>query len=534
LPRREFFGRAAMLSAALGGLSIPAVATPAAAKPLKLSPADKHRRKEAYDCRVDAARLALDRPGDPYSPNGDEQRYEDNAGSYSKGLPHDALGNVDPTAFAALQAACKSGEMDDFEQIPMGGARKLVSPRAGLTFDLEGSDSATFGLAPAPRVASAQAAADLAELYWLAAAREVPFVDYDFNPLIARAAADQSRLTDYRGPRAAGVVTPQTVFRGNTPGDIVGPYISQFLWKDIPMGALPIAQKIQTAVPGLDYVTNAEEWLAIQNGQQPATAPVLDSTRRYVRNLRDMTRWVYMDALYQEYHQACLILLAVAPTTPGLPYRDSYTQEGFATFGAPHVLTLVTEVATRALKTVWFQKWMVHRRLRPEAMGGLVHQTITGTAVRPVHADILGSDGPQEAYSRYGSYLLPQAFPEGSPLHPSYGSGHATVAGACVTVLKAWFDESFVLPDPVVADASGLSLLPYNGPDLTVGNELNKLAGNIAIGRNAAGIHYRSDYWESVRLGERVALALLEEQQLTYNEEFAFTLTTFDGERVTL
>jgi hypothetical protein len=40
-------------------------------------------------------------------------------------------------------------------------------------------------------------------------------------------------------------------------------------------------------------------------------------------------------------------------------------------------------------------------------------------------------------------YLSPAtAFPEVSPSHPSYGSGHATVAGAYVTTLKAFFDEN--------------------------------------------------------------------------------------------
>src|SRR5262249_446464 len=33
---------------------------------------------------------------------------------------------------------------------------------------------------------------------------------------------------------------------------------------------------------------------------------------------------------------------------------------------------------------------------------------------------------------------------------------------------------------------------PYTGAALTVGGELNKLASNIALGRDAAGVHYRS------------------------------------------
>jgi hypothetical protein len=43
---------------------------------------------------------------------------------------------------------------------------------------------------------------------------------------------------------------------------------------------------------------------------------------------------------------------------------------GFGTFGGPHILALLTEVSTRALKAVWYQKWLVHRRLRPEEFGG--------------------------------------------------------------------------------------------------------------------------------------------------------------------
>jgi hypothetical protein len=139
-------------------------------------------------------------------------------------------------------------------------------------------------------------------------------------------------------------------------------------------------------------------------------------------------------------------------------------------------------------------------------------------------------------FSRHGSYLLPMAFPEGSPLHPAYGAGHATVAGACVTILKALFDESFVIPEPVMATPDGLSLVPYSRPPLTVGGELNKLAMNVAVGRNIAGVHWRSDATESLKLGEQVAISILADQRATYGEKsFAgFTFTRFDGTSVTL
>ena len=99
-----------------------------------------------------------------------------------------------------------------------------------------------------------------------------------------------------------------------------------------------------------------------------------------------------------------------------------------------------------------------------------------------------------------------------------------------MTILKAFFDESFVIPDPVEASADGLQLVPYNGPGLTVGGELNKLASNVAIGRNIAGVHWRSDATESLKLGEEIAIRYLREEHACFNERFdGFALTRFDG-----
>jgi hypothetical protein len=119
---------------------------------------------------------------------------------------------------------------------------------------------------------------------------------------------------------------------------------------------------------------------------------------------------------------------------------------------------------------------------------------------------------------------------------PSYGAGHATTAGACVTILKALFDESFVIPNPVVPIDDGLALTPDTGPDadkLTVGGELNKIAATVAIGRNIAGVHWRSDYAASLRLGEAIAISVLRDQRLTYGEDFdGYTFTRFDGRKI--
>jgi hypothetical protein len=132
---------------------------------------------------------------------------------------------------------------------------------------------------------------------------------------------------------------------------------------------------------------------------------------------------------------------------------------------------------------------------------------------------VLDSKALQEVHKRYGSYLLPQAYPEGCPLHPAFPSGHASVAGACATVLKALFDENLAVPDCVTPTADGQSLVPYKGPALTVRDELEKLAYNVAIGRCFAGIHWRSDAVRGVELGEEVAVSVLEDLVNTLAED---------------
>ena len=45
---------------------------------------------------------------------------------------------------------------------------------------------------------------------------------------------------------------------------------------------------INTAVPGLDYMTDFESWLSVQNGVSPAGGNISDPALRYIRNGRDI------------------------------------------------------------------------------------------------------------------------------------------------------------------------------------------------------------------------------------------------------
>ncbi|MEM9343763.1 MAG: hypothetical protein AAGA87_12025, partial [Pseudomonadota bacterium] len=68
---------------------------------------------------------------------------------------------------------------------------------------------------------------------------------------------------------------------------------------------------------------------------------------------------------------------------------------------------------------------------------------------------------------------------------------------------------------------------------LTLEGEFNKLCANISIGRNMAGVHYFSDYYDSARMGEEITLGILEEQALGYQtDRFVVSVPTFDGDAV--
>ena len=416
-------------------------------------------------------------------------------------------------------------------------------------------------------------------------------------------------------------LTTGNVFRGSTPGAQVGPYISQALLLGgisragggggassfagtessfdaqdgfIPYGSLVIDQRTLSHKSCLDYMTDWGSWLDVQNGADTSGIDLFESKRRFITTPRDLATYVHYDALYEAYLNACLLLLATEnPVSRGFPEPSVQgVRTGFATFGGPHILSLVTEVATRCLKAVRRQKFNFHRRGRPEAMGGRLALTQLGmgnqlgsasavfertlqelpgplvdaiiahnkrqnsTAVskqRGLSAKLGSSPFPDkvtQASFAKSNLLLPMAFPEGSPMHPAYGAGHATVAGGCVTMLKAFFEmftdsDSGVERELLGLDGSPIAYVPNadgtklvkdkkTKKPLTVQGELDKLAANISIGRNMAGVHYYSDYYDSLRMGERVAVGILLQQAPTYGDAVETTFTSFDGDFVSI
>ena len=538
LDRRGFLGRvgitATLTAAASAGLL--SLLAPRILEAEEIGPVnDQQRRAQALRVRLRTA-IAQHRIPLPQHPtNGDEELYASKIASFTKVLPHNALGEVDLSAYQALIRALSSGNPADFEAIPLGGTRKFAGTLTAYNFVLEGADSHHLALAAPPAFSSAREASEMAERYWHALARDVAFANYDSDPTVAAAASDLSAFSDFTGPKSGGNVTADTVFRGNTQGDLTGPYVSQFLWMDVPFGAGKVVQQYKTPVPGDDHMTTYAEWLNIQNGVAPASKQTLDPVLRYLRDQRGLAEYTHRDFSGQASLGAGLILASYG--NPALdannPYLSSLTQVQNVTFGTPHILDLLGRVGLSSLSATWFQKWLLHRSLRPEEFGGRVHNLKVGLASYPVHSELLNSPVLVQIYNQYGTYLLPQAYPDGSPAHTSYPAAHAAVVAAGVTMLKAFFKESFVIPNPVMASADGLSLVPYTGPDLTVGGELNKLASNIGLGGRE--VHWRSDGIAGLVLGEAVAIGILTDLRATYPEQFSgFSLTKFDGTTITV
>ena len=490
------------------------------------------REAETRMRRLDAADFQAAKPAPVLACNGDEDLFANRIGNFSKTLPHNNLGEVDGPAYDAFLTALGSGLAADFDAIPAGGVRKLANPRAAYAFPLTGIDSHKVDMPAVHAFDSARQASEAGEVYWMAATRDVRFDRYDTDSLIQAAVADMSSYSDFTGPKVGGQVTSGTLFRGLTPGDVAGPYISQFLFLDIPYGNSAIEQRYLSPIAKDDYMTGFGSWLAIQEGQNPVSPNRLRQTPRYILRGRDLGEYVHGDYSYQAYLNAALICLSLGALDPN-PYSVAAREGGFITFGGAGILDLVARAAVASLRAAWFHKWLIHRKLRPEAFGGRIQNMMTGAATYPVNAEFLNSPVLDTVYQEYGTYLLPQAFPEGSPTHPSYPAGHATIAGACVTVLKAFFNEDFVLPNTVVPRSGGVTLKPYTDQALTLGGELNKLASNIALGRNIAGVHWRADGDDGLVAGEDIAVAMLQDHLRTLVEDgAAFVLTRFNGTQI--
>jgi hypothetical protein len=282
-----------------------------------------------------------------------------------------------------------------------------------------------------------------------------------------------------------------------------------------------------------EFGVTYDEYVGLQNSEIPRPYDCRHFlSTGVIRTGRHLGDYVHVDNSYEEYIRAADILIGLnVDRSPNSPYsRPSLNRnEGDGpTLGAGDCWALIGAIRGEAERAAWTQKYLVARRARPEVMAALVHLAKNDPShfLRNLLSPAFFAPGPVfdllEAVKARNfdlnggvekNYLLPQMYPEGSPAHPAWTSGHATIAGACVTVIKAIFNNLVEIQvpafggEPIVATSN-------------VKCELDKVASNVAIGRDWGGVHYRSDGEHGILLGEQIAIDYLQNHIRTYAEEF--------------
>src|SRR5215475_14902240 len=149
--RRQFLSAAggittATLASGSVGLSSLTGASGTVAKADDLSDRDER----ALAIRINAANYQLQNEFPVPQNNGDEGRYPSRFANYSKGLPHNNLGEVNRNAYQKLLDAIANDDPSLYNAIPLGGIVRLSNPQASIACDLEGADSHSLSVITPP------------------------------------------------------------------------------------------------------------------------------------------------------------------------------------------------------------------------------------------------------------------------------------------------------------------------------------------------------------------------------------------------
>tara|TARA_Y100000389_G_C17446160_1_gene511740 strand:+ start:408 stop:2036 length:1629 start_codon:yes stop_codon:yes gene_type:complete len=498
----------------------------------------------------------------------DNRTYTDSSGKvlmpyvFSKTLAHDpTTGFPCYDDVETMKDALRKGTKDSVNAIQQSGTtvRKLEGVISQNSYNLIGTDSSVPKVTnPSMRnvVDSEAGLFEMAEVYSSVVLRDVSFADIAAESAADNVPAHLAALNKFNDKTlapvdSAGAITGQTWSRGNCEGETKGPYVSQLLYKPFKYGNLDVEQKYNVELDP-EAVPTMAHWLKLQDGENPLSVSV-DANKQYVWNPRVMGSIVHSDPLFQFYYNAALICFqnGIGPT--GVMSTKS---SSWVSGGGPDVFASVSHVALGALRCAWQCKYNHSLKIRPEVYAQRLELIKTNPALVPQVPGLsqlktLCDNFPEmmdlaKVKNNNQNILLNNLFPEGSPTHPSHPAGHAVVAWACITVLKTMLDTHNpdgtlkAWPVQAVESLDGTSLTNYTGADagmMTVNGELNKLANNVSIGRDFAGVHYRADATYGCDIGEQYAISYMVDKAKEYHEsqngQFGgFTLHKCNGQNV--
>jgi hypothetical protein len=447
------------------------------------------------------------------------------------------------------------GGQNDFEQ---GGDRLFIGVPTVYTVGLSGLEPWRTILPPAPNPTGPRNAAEMIDAYLMEQLRDVPTVEWP-NELpedVPEALPD--RVSDILGTELDRIddalddgwwYDEDALFvEADTDEVDWGPYISQFLLQDLKLWALNADQEY-LRYPEVDHNYTQDDWLSIIEGAGPYAAEtnpkMPESGGEHtgpITTPRHLATMVNAEPPFQEYLIAAMRLLSMDFDQEfPLASRGDGPIFDYTGSGPVGLLDMLTRAGRQALLAAFYHKWRRHFRCRPETYSGRIHEQrrdhdfgidalITKSSLldRRTVATEAGRTDPD------GDYLS-SAYVEGSHMHPAYPSGHSVIAGASGTVLKTWFPDTelpfddILVPEP---DGQGVEAVDSDQleAELTVHQEIDKLISNVGLARMFAGVHYYSDHYRGVKLGEQVAVGLMIDifkRKYIGDEEFELTFTPY-------
>jgi hypothetical protein len=482
---------------------------------------------------------------------------------HSKGLTHNATTGFPTQADVDLLLEARNkGTTEAVDAIPLSGAaiRKIRNILVGHNFNLIGTDpSPTLNVIVKPSVDSNESAFEMAEVYSKSLLRDVSFWDIE-QGLNATANTHITNLNAFPSksiaPVSGGLITAPLLHRDALPGCDLGPYVSQIFYS----GGYFSPVRIESPQPQFrSYNDNfgsqtLATWLQIQNGEEP-TATASGASLQFIFSARQL-----MTLAFQENPGQTMSWLTdyVAQTLP-LQFNGSDNNDAYISGGIQSLHSSIQGVITACCSTSAHHKWAVNMGIRPEVLAqrydladGLNNNSalfddVPGLQFIKDRAN--GEMAPfiSEVQAQSGSTaLLRTVRGNSSPMDPSMPSLWSVIAGACITIYKAYldchdqFDIPLAFPNPIVHSLTGGLPVAYAGPlgsTPTINGELNKLASNLGQAQGWLGEAFRSDL--AYELGETIAIRYLGDTVKSFHESYdgvfeGFKLTRFNGEFITI
>ena len=491
-------------------------------------------------------------------------------GVYSKGFvghtgPNGIPVGPNPALYSKFIEAMRTRNQTLLNQV-YASSSKLVDAHCIFDVELEGKYKSSFVIPPAPSITSLTTTAEILEVYVMALLRNYNFhildpecIFYDDIPMEAKTYLDTligylnlpgiKGLLPYQHFDSNHNITKDTLFRGIARGDVIGPYVSQFFYYETAIGNLKLEQKYQcldlseNIVPDISnsryYFGKTEQYFnEIWNGGLKSFS--IQTKTKYMTTILDLAMYINRDQIWEAIFVTASLFLSRGIPIGFHTKSRSPVFSRFINLGPVDLYNLMIRATKLAMNATWVWKWS-QLRPRPEEMAYQIHLAKAhNDSTINFPEELLNNPILQEiATKNNGKYLMPLGYSQGSPFHPSYPGGHATIAGAMATIMKAWFNCDCLIP-AVVPDMTGNNLVMYklkNNNDiqyLRIEDELEKLVTNCSHSRNMAGIHYRSDTEVGISIGEQAAISVLEDEVNKYSDEIAFRFRKRSGEVVTI